>query len=62
MVAISYRVDVLYDIFSHVNPLMRLGIHLDWYQYPLFLRSSLTLSSISLMDSKIEPRATNPKL
>lgn len=62
MVVISYGVDVLYDMFSHLNLLVRLGIHLDWYQYPLFLQSSFTLSSISLMDSKIDPRATNPKL
>lgn len=62
VVVISYGVDVLYDMFSHLNLLVRLGIHLDWYQYPLFLRSSLTLSSISLMDSKIDPRATKPKL
>ncbi len=62
VVVISYGVDALYDMFSDLNLLVRLSIHLDWYQYRLFLRSSFTLSSISLMDSKIDPRATNPKL
>lgn len=29
VMVISYGVDVLYDMFSHLNLLVRLGIHLD---------------------------------